>query len=111
MNAPLNNASLQARKNAATPRGMGVICDFYGARAENAKLWDVEGRRFIDFAAGIAVCNTGHRHPKIVDAIRAQLDCFTHTAYQIVPYESYVSLAEKINARAPCQAPAKIALL
>jgi 4-aminobutyrate aminotransferase len=101
MNAPLTNAALQARKNAATPRGVGVMCDFYAARAENAELWDVEGRRFIDFAAGIAVCNTGHRHPKIVDAMRAQLDCFTHTAYQIVPYESYVSLAEKISARAP----------
>jgi 4-aminobutyrate aminotransferase len=98
---PLKNADLHARKNAATPRGVGVMCDFYAARAENAELWDVEGRRFIDFAAGIAVCNTGHRHPKIVEAIRAQLDCFTHTAYQIVPYESYVSLAEKVSARAP----------
>ncbi|GJH22199.1 4-aminobutyrate--2-oxoglutarate transaminase [Caballeronia novacaledonica] len=101
MSTNLKNADLHARKNAATPRGVGVMCDFYAARAENAELWDVEGRRFIDFAAGIAVCNTGHRHPKIVAAIRAQLDCFTHTAYQIVPYESYVSLAEKISARAP----------
>ena len=105
----LKNADLQARKNAATPRGVGVMCDFYAARAENAELWDVEGRRFIDFAAGIAVCNTGHRHPKIVEAIRAQLDCFTHTAYQIVPYESYVSLAEKISARAPGDFPKKTA--
>ncbi|WP_350029682.1 4-aminobutyrate--2-oxoglutarate transaminase [Caballeronia sp. ATUFL_M2_KS44] len=109
MNAPLKNADLQARKNAATPRGVGIMCDFYAARAENAELWDVEGRRFIDFAAGIAVCNTGHRHPKIVEAIRAQLDCFTHTAYQVVPYESYVSLAEKINARAPGKQPKKTA--
>lgn len=96
-----NNADLQSRKNAITPRGVGVMCDFYAERAENAELWDVEGRRFIDFAAGIAVCNTGHRHPKIVAAIKAQLDRFTHTAYQIVPYESYVSLAEKIVKRAP----------
>ena len=65
----VKNADLQARKNAATPRGVGVMCDFYAARAENAELWDVEGRRFIDFAAGIAVLNTGHRHPKIVKAI------------------------------------------
>jgi 4-aminobutyrate aminotransferase len=97
----LKNADLKARKDAATPRGVGVMCDFYAARAENAELWDVEGNRYIDFAAGIAVCNTGHRHPKIVAAIRAQLDLFTHTAYQIVPYESYVSLAEKIVARTP----------
>lgn len=95
------NADLQNRKNAITPRGVGVMCDFYAERAENAELWDVEGRRFIDFAAGIAVCNTGHRHPKIVAAIKAQLDHFTHTAYQIVPYESYVSLAEKVAQRAP----------
>ncbi len=101
MTKTLKNADLKARKAAATPRGVGVMCDFYAARAENAELWDVEGNRYIDFAAGIAVCNTGHRHPKIVAAIRAQLDLFTHTAYQIVPYESYVSLAEKIVARAP----------
>ncbi|GAB7539917.1 4-aminobutyrate--2-oxoglutarate transaminase [Burkholderia sp. 22PA0099] len=97
----MKNADLQARKNAATPRGVGVMCDFYAARAENAELWDVEGRRFIDFAAGIAVMNTGHRHPKLVKAVAAQLEQFTHTAYQIVPYASYVELAEKIIARAP----------
>ncbi|CAD6536778.1 4-aminobutyrate aminotransferase PuuE [Paraburkholderia sabiae] len=105
----VKNAELKSRKDAATPRGVGVMCDFYAARAENAELWDVEGRRFIDFAAGIAVCNTGHRHPKIVEAIRAQLDNFTHTAYQIVPYASYVELAEKINERAPGDYPKKTA--
>ncbi|AJY38321.1 MULTISPECIES: 4-aminobutyrate--2-oxoglutarate transaminase [Burkholderia] len=105
----MNNADLHARKNAATPRGVGVMCDFYAARAENAELWDVEGRRFIDFAAGIAVLNTGHRHPKIVKAIAGQLEQFTHTAYQIVPYASYVELAEKINARAPIAQPKKTA--
>ncbi|MGF6756060.1 4-aminobutyrate aminotransferase [Paraburkholderia sp. GAS42] len=103
------NAGLQARKDAATPRGVGVMCDFYAERAENAELWDIEGRRFIDFAAGIAVTNTGHRHPKIVAAIREQLEHFTHTAYQIVPYASYVELAEKINARAPGDYPKKTA--
>ncbi|AIO69674.1 4-aminobutyrate--2-oxoglutarate transaminase [Burkholderia oklahomensis] len=105
----MKNADLHARKNAATPRGVGVMCDFYAARAENAELWDVEGRRFIDFAAGIAVLNTGHRHPKIVKAIAEQLERFTHTAYQIVPYASYVELAEKINARAPIAQPKKTA--
>ncbi|MGN6648539.1 4-aminobutyrate--2-oxoglutarate transaminase [Trinickia sp.] len=105
----MKNSDLQARKNAATPRGVGVMCDFYAARAENAELWDVEGRRFIDFAAGIAVLNTGHRHPRIVAAIAQQLERFTHTAYQIVPYASYVELAEKINARAPGTHPKKTA--
>ncbi|SFH96610.1 4-aminobutyrate aminotransferase apoenzyme [Paraburkholderia megapolitana] len=105
----VKNAELKTRKDAATPRGVGVMCDFYAERAENSELWDVEGRRYIDFAAGIAVNNTGHRHPKIVAAIREQLDHFTHTAYQIVPYASYVELAEKINRRAPGDHPKKTA--
>ena len=96
-----NNASLKQRKDQATPRGVGVMCNFYAQHAENAELWDVEGKRYIDFASGIAVLNTGHRHPKIVAAIEAQLAHFTHTAYQIVPYESYVELAEKINRLTP----------
>jgi 4-aminobutyrate aminotransferase len=104
-----SHSELQARKDAATPRGVGVMCNFYAERAENAELWDIEGRRYIDFAAGIAVLNTGHRHPKIVAAIRDQLDRFTHTAYQIVPYASYVELAEKINRRAPGDQPKKTA--
>jgi 4-aminobutyrate aminotransferase len=97
----MNNQQIQQRKNAATPRGVGVMCDFYAERALNAELWDVEGRRFIDFASGIAVLNTGHRHPRVIAAVQAQLERYTHTAYQIVPYEEYVSLAERINALVP----------
>ena len=103
------NAELQQRKNAATPRGVGVMCNFYAERALNAELWDVEGNRYIDFAAGIAVLNTGHRHPRLMDAVRTQLDRFTHTAYQIVPYASYVELAERINAVTPGQHAKKTA--
>ncbi|WEF10244.1 4-aminobutyrate--2-oxoglutarate transaminase [Pectobacterium actinidiae] len=105
----MKNSELNQRRLAATPRGVGVMCDFYAERAENSTLWDVEGREFIDFAAGIAVLNTGHRHPKIVTAVREQLDRFTHTAYQIVPYGSYVTLAERINALAPIEGAAKTA--
>jgi 4-aminobutyrate aminotransferase len=105
----MTNAELQKRRLAATPRGVGVMCDFYASRAENASLWDVEGREYIDFAAGIAVVNTGHRHPRVVAAISAQLERFTHTAYQIVPYESAVSLAERINAAVPITGPCKTA--
>ena len=79
-------------------------------RAKNAELWDVEGRRYVDFAAGIAVLNTGHCHPKIIAAIQTQLGRFTHTAYQVLPYESYVSLAEKLNTLAPGAFPKKTAL-
>ena len=103
MNAPMKsrNADLHQRRLAATPRGIGVMADFFIDHAENGELWDVEGRRFIDFAGGIAVLNTGHRHPKVVAALKAQIDKFTHTCYQVVPYESYVTLAEKINQITP----------
>lgn len=103
----MSNKDLQQRRLDATPRGVGVMCDFFARSAENSTLTDVEGNHYTDFAAGIAVLNTGHRHPKMVKAIEKQLQDFTHTAYQIVPYESYVSLAEKINAIAPLLAPRK----
>ncbi len=100
-NEPLTNAFIDARRAAATPRGVGVLCDFHAERALNAELWDVEGRRFIDFAGGIGVLNTGHRHPKVVAAIREQLERFTHSCYQVVPYAGYVELAERVNALTP----------
>ncbi len=103
----MKNAELNQRRLAATPRGIGVMCGFYAERAENATLWDVEGNEVIDFASGIAVLNTGHRHPKVIAAIEKQLQAFTHTAYQIVPYESYISLAERINQRAPIEGTCK----
>jgi 4-aminobutyrate aminotransferase len=96
-----DNASLRARREAATPRGVGIAVPFFVERAENSELWDVEGRRYVDFAGGIAVLNTGHRHPRVVAALRAQLDAFTHTAYQVASYESYVRLAERLNALTP----------
>ncbi len=99
-----------ARRTAATPRGVGVMCSFYADRADNGEVWDLEGRRYIDFAGGIAVLNTGHRHPRVMDAVQAQMARFTHTAYQIVPYTSYVELAEQINARAPGDFRKKTAL-
>ncbi len=96
-----SNAAIDARRVAATPRGVGIGFNIYAERALNAELWDVEGKRYIDFGAGIAVLNTGHRHPRIVEAIRNQLEHFTHTAYQVVPYESVVSLAERLNKLTP----------
>jgi len=104
-----SNASIEQRRQAATIRGVGVLAQFFVERAENAELWDVEGRRFIDFAGGIAVQNVGHRHPKVIAAVKRQLDAFVHTCYQVVPYESYVALAEKLNALAPISGPKKTA--
>ena len=103
-----SNAEWVARKDAITPRGVAVAQSFYADKALNAELWDIEGRRFIDFGSGIAVLNTGHRHPKIVAAIKEQADHFTHTAYQVVPYASYISLAEKIAQRAPGKSTKKV---
>ena len=101
------HSALTARKLKATPRGVGVMCQWYAEKAENSTIWDAEGNQYTDFAGGIAVLNTGHRHPKIIAAVTEQLTKFTHTAYQVVPYESYVSLAERINARAPIAGEAK----
>ncbi len=98
---PKTNAALLARRQAAVPRGVASAAPIFADYAENAELWDVEGKRYIDFAGGIAVLNTGHRHPGVVAAAMAQEARFTHTSFQVVPYEPYVALAEKLNALAP----------
>ena len=90
-----------ARRQAAIPRGVGQSHEVFIARGENAELWDVEGRRFIDFAGGIAMLNTGHRHPAVIQAVKDLLDRYTHTCFQVLAYEPYVELAERINALAP----------
>lgn len=107
MNA--KHSALNTRKQQATPRGVGVMCQWYAEKAENATIWDTQGKQYIDFAGGIAVLNTGHRHPKVIAAVTEQLNKFTHTAYQITPYESYVALAERVNEKAPIVQPAKSA--
>ncbi|MBA4211955.1 MAG: 4-aminobutyrate--2-oxoglutarate transaminase [Polaromonas sp.] len=103
------NAAWHQRRLDATPRGVGVMGDFFIDKAKNAEFWDIEGRRFIDFAGGIAVLNTGHVHPKVQAAIAAQLQRFTHSCYQVVPYTEYVALAERINAIVPIDGPVKTA--
>ncbi|QDF76523.1 MULTISPECIES: 4-aminobutyrate--2-oxoglutarate transaminase [Shewanella] len=97
----MSNAELQARKTQAIARGQGNAYPVYVERASNAELWDVEGKRYIDFGTGIAVCNTGHSHPKVVAAVKAQLDNFSHTCVMVNPYESAVALAEQLNQLAP----------
>ena len=104
------NADLLARRNKAVPRGVAHAAPVYADRAENAELWDVEGKRYIDFAGGIAVLNTGHRHPKVLAAVKAQLERFTHTAFQVLAYEPYIELAERLNKLAPFKGPAKTIL-
>ena len=105
------NASLIARRSAAIPEGLSRHLDIYIDRAENAELWDVQGRRYIDFAAGIAVNNTGHRHPKVVERVRKQLDRVVHTSFQTTPYEDYVEVCERLNAIVPGDFPKKSVLV
>ncbi len=103
------NQSFVARREAAVSRGISAGMPFYIDRAENAEMWDIEGKRFIDFAGGIAVLNTGHRHPKVMEAVKAQLERFTHTCAMVTPYDSFVELAEKLNALVPGPTPKKTA--
>ncbi|MBU6472840.1 MAG: aminotransferase class III-fold pyridoxal phosphate-dependent enzyme, partial [Alphaproteobacteria bacterium] len=105
------NADLLQRREKAVARGVAVAHPVFAARAENAELWDEDGKRFVDFAGGIAVLNVGHRHPKVIAAVRRQLDLYTHTCFQVTAYEPYIALAEKLNARAPFRGPAKTIFL
>jgi len=104
------NSDLLARRNKAVARGVAHATPVYDDRAENGELWDVEGKRYIDFAGGIAVLNTGHRHPKVMAAVQKQLERFTHTAFQVLAYEPYIELAERLNKLAPFKGPAKTVL-
>ena len=100
------NADFLARRQVAIPRGVGTAAPVFVDRAENAEVWDIEGNRLIDFASGIAVTNTGHRHPKVMAAVAAQCERFAHVAFQVTGYDVYVDLAERLNKMAPMQ-PAK----
>lgn len=105
------NTELQKRRNACVARAIGSAHALYAARADNAEIWDVEGTRHIDFCAGIAVVNTGHCHPKVVQAVRDQANHFTHTCFQVVGYESYIALAERLCQLAPGTSPKKALLM
>jgi len=98
------------RRNAAVPRGVGQTHPIFVDRAENAKVWDVEGNEYLDFAGGIAVLNTGHLHPKVVAAVQEQLKKVSHTCFQVLAYEPYVALCEKLNQLVPGNFPKKTAL-
>ena len=104
------SADLKARKSAAVANGVSTK-GIYVAKAENAEIWDANGKRFIDFAAGIAVVNTGHRHPKVMAAVAEQAQLFAHTCFHVLSYESYVHLAERLNALAPGDFPKKTLFL
>lgn len=101
------NSELLGRRVAAVPRGVATIHPIFVLRAQGAELWDVEGNRYIDFAGGIGVLNTGHRHPRVLEALRHQVDAYLHSAFQVTAYEPYIALCERLNSLAPFSGPAK----
>jgi 4-aminobutyrate aminotransferase len=107
MTTTLKNAEIARRRTDAISRGVGVQTEIYVDRALNSEVWDIEGNRYIDFAAGIAVVNTGHCHPTVMAAVTEQMSRFTHTCHQVLPYENYVRLAERLNAVVPGDFPKK----
>ena len=95
------NQDIELRRDQAVAKAIAYSSTFIADKAQNAEVWDVEGKRYIDFCGGIGCQNVGHRHEKIVSAIKAQLDTLTHTCFQVTPYESYIELAEKLNSVYP----------
>lgn len=106
----MSNQELLARRQNAVPRGVATATPVFADRAANAEIWDVDGNRYIDFAGGIAVLNVGHLHPRVVEAVSNQLLRFSHTSFQVMGYESYIELAERLNDLAPFEGPAKTIL-
>jgi 4-aminobutyrate aminotransferase len=101
------NTELQHRRVDAVARGVGNATQLFAVKALNAEIWDADGKRYIDFAGGIGVMNTGHRHPKVMARIQQQLDAVVHSCFQVMPYEPYIELAEQLNKRAPIAGKAK----
>ncbi len=100
---------LLERRAAAVPRGPFNAFPVFVDRARGARLWDVDGREYLDFAGGIGAMNVGHNHPRVVEAIRAQSERFLHTCWHVAMYEEYVRLAERLNALAPMTGARKTA--
>ncbi len=117
MNAPVTspvpgmNKAWVERRNKAVSRGVGMGAALMAEKAENAEIWDIEGNRYIDFGGGIAVVNTGHRHPMVMKRVYEQLEKVTHTCAMVMPYTPFVEVCEKLNAAAPISGEVKSALV
>ncbi|MDX1588800.1 MAG: 4-aminobutyrate--2-oxoglutarate transaminase [Oleiphilaceae bacterium] len=106
----MNNQELQALKERYVAAGAASPNEQFADHARNAEVWDADGKRMIDFAGGIGVLNIGHRHPKVVEAVKAQLDKLMHTCQTVMPYAGYVQLAEKLSGIVPVRGHAKVML-
>lgn len=115
MNAPVAapgmNKQWVERRAKAVSRGISAGAPVIAAKAENSEIWDVEGNRYIDFGGGIAVVNTGHRHPLVMKRVYEQLEAFTHTCAMVMPYAPFIEVCEKLNAVAPISGEKKTALV
>ena len=107
MTPKLGADELNALRDRYVPRGVTTAHPLVAERALGAEIWDTEGRRYIDFVGGIGVMNVGHNHPHVMAAVREQLDRVTHTAFQVVMYESYLKLAQRLSELAPGDGPKK----
>lgn len=108
---PGRSEALHARRREAVVRGVSSAYPIFVDRAEGVRLWDADGREYLDFASGIGTLNLGHRHPRVIAAMHEQLERFTHTCFQVVQYEGYVELAERLNRLAPGTSQKKTLLL
>ncbi|KGE78309.1 aspartate aminotransferase family protein [Halomonas salina] len=106
----MNNAQLNELKQRYVASGAASPATQFADRAENALVWDADGNRIIDFAGGIGVLNIGHRHPKVVQAVKDQLDKVMHTCQTVMPYEGYVKVAEKLSQVTPVRGHGKVML-
>ena len=117
MNAPIthqpagSNKAWVDRRAKAVSRGIGMGAPVMAAKAENAEIWDIEGHRYVDFGGGIAVVNTGHRHPLVMKRVYEQLEAFTHTCAMVMPYAPFIEVCEKLNEKAPIKGEVKSALV
>lgn len=93
----MTNEMMVARRNDACPMGLPSKSGVYADRAEGAEIWDIEGKRYIDFIGGIGVLNVGHRHPKVTEAIKNQVDKVIHTCFGVAQYDVYIEMAERLN--------------
>lgn len=96
---------------AEVARGISNAHPIFIDRARGVKLWDTDGKEYLDFVGGIGVMNVGHSHPRVIAAARDQLERFTHTCFQVAMYDGYVKLAQRLNRLAPGKSPKKTLLL
>ena len=109
--ATSRTVALLEGRAAEVARGVSNAHPIFIDRARGVKLWDTDGKEYLDFTGGIGVMNVGHSHPRVIAAAREQLECFTHTCFQVAMYDGYVKLAQRLNRLAPGKSPKKTLLL